>query len=222
MNETIKEKIAIRGITFIAILGSLNGVFEIGMGTLLHLVKFPWAGSVMLLVNLTVYLLGRRLVPRIGTVFVLGFITALLKLLYAGGSTVAPAAAILLEAAIVEIILDILPMNVITATLTGGLSHTFTLIFPFLSFALLGGGNAIEMLMKLTLQGKTLFPQGGVAVVCLLFIVYFFIGCLWGYSAWQMSSLGVLHYSLLPGRGRAIPVFLGGSIDYKSEENTKS
>jgi hypothetical protein len=216
------EGISIRDTTLIGILAASNGVMEIGLGTLLHTVKFPWAGSIMLLLNLTIYLLGRKLIPRAGTVIAIGFITALLKFLYAGGSKVAPAAAILCESAIIEIILALFPLNAVTALISGGLAHTFTLIFPFLSYALIGGGNAIEMLMSLTLKGKSLFPQGGVAVVCLLFILYFLVGCLLGLCAWQIATLGVLHYGFQPGKGGIIPVLTGGSLECKSEENRKS
>jgi len=57
-------KYSVHDITIIGILSSLCGVCEIGLGTMLHMMKVPFSGVVMLFINLIIYFIARKLVPR--------------------------------------------------------------------------------------------------------------------------------------------------------------
>ncbi len=52
-------KYSVHDITIIGILSSLCGVCEIGLGTMLHMMKVPFSGVVMLFINLIIYFIAR-------------------------------------------------------------------------------------------------------------------------------------------------------------------
>lgn len=195
-------KYSVRDLSLISILASVNGVLEISLGTFLHCVDIPVAGSVMIIFNMTLYFIGRKFVPRVGIVLFMGMVTAIMKLLYSGGIKLSPAIAILLEAFILEIILDVFPFRKITASLSGAILHSFSLIYFLIAYAIIGGSFALDNLGRLIVAGCDFLPlKGGIILV---FIIYFFAGYLLGIVAWHISSQCISHYESYLGEKRAI------------------
>jgi hypothetical protein len=194
-------KYSIHDITIIGTLSSLCGVFEIGLGTLLHAVNMPFTGSIMVLLNLIVYFVARRLVPRAGTILIIGFTTALLKLLYSGGNKLSPAVAIFIEALMIEIILDLVPLNRFSAILTGCLVQPFTLFYPFISYMFIGGSPG--MIEKLIRDRGALLNNMNAPQVFLLFLLfYIFMGAMEGFIAWTLCARGIDFYRAHVKRNR--------------------
>jgi hypothetical protein len=180
-------KYSVRDLSIIGIFSALNGVCEIGIGTVLHIMKVPFTGSLMLFFNLVVYLTLKKLIPRPGTVIITGFLTAMLTLLYAGGNKLSPSIAIFAEALIIELILDFIPLNKLSAALTGALTQPFTLFYPFFSYILLGGSAGL--IEKLVAMQWNIFHglRGPLLVLCLVSF-YILIGALEGLAAWKVSA----------------------------------
>jgi hypothetical protein len=159
----------------------------------------------MLFIILIIYFIARKLVPRAGTILIIGLITALLKLFYAGGNKIAPAVAIFLEALIIEIILDCLPLNRISAILTGAFVQPFTLFYPFLSYIFIGGSAG--MLEKL-LDDRGGFLKGldPHQIILSLILIYIVAGAIEGMVAWSIASNSVNYYELHIKKNRTMEV----------------
>lgn len=205
-------KYSIKSITLIGILASMNGIIEIGLGTLLHLIHIPQAGSIMVAINMTIYFIARRLIPRVGIVMTMGFITALLKFFYGGGGKIQSSVAIFLEALLLEIILYIFPLNKLVAIVSGSILHTFTLLYSVISLVVFGGNQALLNLKQFLYKG--IFPFGGVLVMFVfLFLLFVITGCLWGLAAWHISTFGVYYYQECVSGRKIVPLLKSGPAE---------
>ena len=92
-----------RDITVLAMLVALNVVLELTLGSLLHLVRFPLTGSLMVVVNAMVYTLGYRCRPRFGIITAMGVLTALISFTTSGGLKMMVLPAICVEALVIDI-----------------------------------------------------------------------------------------------------------------------
>jgi len=197
-------KYSTRELTLVGILSATNGVIEIGMGTLLHIVKMPLAGTFMLLFNLTLYFLARKMIPRTGVIVIVGLITAILKLMYAGADKLMPAVAIFSEAVIVEIISALIRQGRMSALFSGAAANSFTLIFPFLSYMLFGGARSLAVIESLITRIQLSLHCQAPFVISLLLLFYIFTGLIIGLAAWNMASL-TYEYTLAVGRKALSP-----------------
>lgn len=192
-------KYSTRDLTLIGILSATNGVTEIGMGTLLHIVKVPLTGTFMLLFNLTLYFLARKLIPRTGVIVIIGLITAVLKMMYAGADKLMPAAAILSEAVIVDIIFALIRQGRMSALFSGAAANSFTLIFPFISYMIFGGARSLAVIESLETRIQLCLHCQAPFVISLLLLFYIFTGVIIGLTAWNIASLSY-EYILALGR----------------------
>ena len=74
-----------RDLVYVGILGALWGAVEASLGSVLHALRVPFAGLVLSGVGIAIALCGRILVPRAGTIALIGLVTAFLKMLSVGG-----------------------------------------------------------------------------------------------------------------------------------------
>jgi hypothetical protein len=199
---SVQVRYSIRDLSLIGILASINGVVEIGLGTLLHAVQIPVTGSIMSFFNITIYLVGRKLVPRTGVVLAMGFITSMMKLLYSGGGKLIPVAAIFLEALIIELILDFFPFKKITACLSGIVVNLFILIYPIIAYSVIGGTFAFGNLERLLGSARSLIPlEGGVFIFLAIYVI---AGFLTGAVSWHVASLSIRYYELYLGERKLL------------------
>ena len=80
---------------YIGVFGALWAAVETTLGSALHVVNVPLTGVLMTGIGITIALIGRLFVPRKGSVFFIGVVTALLKMLSLGGIVLNPMIAIL-------------------------------------------------------------------------------------------------------------------------------
>lgn len=180
----------VRELSLLAILAALNAAVEIGIGTWLHLFRFPLVGSVMVGLNVALYLLGRKYVPRFGSILIMGSITAFLKFLYSGGLIWAPVLAIFLEAGLVEVVVSLLRLNLVSTLTSSVLANVFTLIYPALGYVLVGGPQTWRIGEGLMERGRLLFPHGeGAFLIIGAFMIHVIIGGFWGIFAWKILTM---------------------------------
>ena len=101
-------KFSVRELVYIAIFGAIWGALELTLGSYLHVLFPPLAdtflvGLIMAFLGAIVALVGRHFVPRTGSVFLIGIITAILKMISIGGVQVGPLVAILAESLLMEV-----------------------------------------------------------------------------------------------------------------------
>lgn len=188
-----------RELTLIGVLSATNGVIEIGLGTLLHIVKAPFTGTILLLFNLTLYFLVRKLIPRAGVIVMTGFITSLLKLMYAGGDKLMPAIAIFAEAAIVESVFMMIKPGRTACLFSGAAANAFTIVYPLLSYMIFGGAGSLSVIERLVSGIRLCLHCNASCVISLLLLIHILTGLAIGIAAWGIASLSH-EYILALGR----------------------
>lgn len=180
-------------LAILAVIAVVNSVLEISLGSLMHAFKIPNAGVFMIMVNLSLYLLAKGIVPKKGIVIIIGFITAFIKLVYGGElSRLGPAFAILMEAGIIEVILCFLPVKLYTALICGGFTNVFVLFYPLISYTLFGGGTGIANLNRVFSAMPSYLVKLGLPIAI---VVYFFLGVAIGSISWNISQRLLSLYS---------------------------
>jgi len=99
-------KLKTRELVAVAVFGTLWGLVEISLGTVLKSFRIPLSGTVLAAIGLMVAMIGRTFVPRKGSTLFVGVIAMLLKLFSLGGVILGPMIAIFAEALVAEIVLS--------------------------------------------------------------------------------------------------------------------
>jgi len=100
-------KLSTRELATIAVFGTLWGLSEISLGSVLKSLNIPFGGAVLGAIGLIVALVGRAFVPKKGSTLFIGVIAMLLKLFSLGGVIMGPMVGIFSEALVAEIILSL-------------------------------------------------------------------------------------------------------------------
>jgi hypothetical protein len=189
-------KWSLREWVYVAIFGALWGAVEISLGSYLH-VLFPsltntfFTGLILGFVGITIALLGRRFVPRVGAVLMIGLVTLLLKALSPGGVKIGPMVAILAESVLMELGLLALgaerPAGYMAA---GALAIAWNTVHPLIMLPLLLGQSVAQAYAKLVQDGSaTLGLDTGYALLILatLLLIRLAVGAAAG---WLSCNLG--------------------------------
>lgn len=184
-------KLKTRELVTIAVFGTLWGLVEISLGTVLKSFHIPLSGVVLAAIGLMVAMIGRVFVPRRGSTLFIGVIAMLLKLFSLGGVLLGPMIGIFMEAVVAEITLSLFkrPSRRVFL-LTGGVGVLWVLIHPFVTNPILFGRTAFMVWLDLLDTGSRLIGLDTNAVVgILLFMVaiHLAVGALAGWLAWDVS-----------------------------------
>ena len=161
------------------------------MGNYLNYVRFPLTGSIMVGLNLVVYTLGYRMVPRRGTVAMMGLITTLLNLFFGGSFKVWSLVAIFLEALLIEGIFSISGVGFLQVMGAGLASNFFTLIYSFFTVSIVLGRGVMGSFMKVAgriLGGRATAQGSLLALALVLLAIHLINGGIFGWLAWKVSS----------------------------------
>ncbi len=160
-----------RDLVYIAILGAAWGLVETSLGTYLHALRVPFRGAILTALGLLLALCGRVLIPRRGTVLMVGAVTAALRLLSVGAVLLSPLLAILVESLLAELVLWpwTRPGRAAFA-LAGAAGTLWTVAHPFVAQGLVAGSGVIAVYGWLIESTARVLPLlGGVVwllVVC--------------------------------------------------------
>ncbi len=184
-------KLNTRELVTIAVFGTLWGLVEISLGTVLKSFRIPLSGALLSAIGLMIAMIGRVFVPRRGSTFFTGVIAMLLKLFSLGGVVLGPMIGILAEATVAEIVLSLFrrPGRKVFL-LTGALGVLWVLIHPFVTNPLFFGRTAFVVWLDLLDTGSRLIGLDTNAVVgILLFLVaiHLAVGALAGWLAWDVG-----------------------------------
>ncbi|MBC7224375.1 MAG: hypothetical protein H5T59_08920 [Anaerolineae bacterium] len=182
----------VRDLVYVAIFGALWGGLELSLGSYLHVLKVPFVGVVMASLGLLLALVGRLFVPRRGAVWMMGVVTALLKMLSLGGVVLNPMLGILAEATLAELALDALgrPSRLAFAV-AGGAGVLWVFFHPFVTQGLLAGRGLLTVYGWAIASGARLlgFPPEAVgAIVAALLGLHLGAGAAAGLLAWQVGQ----------------------------------
>ena len=185
-------KLSTRELATIAVFGTLWGISEITLGSVLKSLNVPFSGAVLAAIGLTIALIGRVFVPKRGSTLFVGVIAMLLKLFSLGGVIIGPMVGIISEALVAEIVLSLTgrPRR-FSFILAGALGVAWTLVQPFVTGPLLFGRTLFVVWLDLLDTGSRLLGLSGSAVlwiVAAMLAVYLFIGCVAGWLGWEVAG----------------------------------
>jgi len=174
-----------------AVFGTLWGIVEMSLGTVLKSLNIPISGIILGAVGLMIVMIGRVFVPRRGSVLFMGVIAMLLKVFSLGGIIIGPMMGILGEALVAELVLSLKkePGRAIFM-LAGGLGVSWSLIQPLITGPLLFGRTVFVVWLDLVDRGGRLLGLNSNAVVWILLglaAIHLSIGCLAGWLAWNVG-----------------------------------
>ena len=177
--------------------GALWGAVETVLGSYLHLIFPPQAdtfltGVVMGGIGVAVALTGRHFAPNRGSVFFIGVVTALLKLLSPGGVKIGPIVAILVEGALMEATLWIARTPHCWAYMVGGaLAIAWNLPHKFVMMRLLFGQGFTQVFNKIVQDGSQMLGLDASAawlILAILLLVRSIVGAISGWGAWKLGG----------------------------------
>ncbi|MDZ7844423.1 MAG: hypothetical protein U5K99_06450 [Anaerolineales bacterium] len=181
-----------RDLVTLAVFGTLWGISEMTLGTVLKSLRIPISGVILAAIGLTIALIGRVFVPQKGSVLFIGVIAALLKLFTLGGVVIGPMVGIITEAAVAEAVLSLKDRpNRGIMVLAGGAGVLWVLVQPFITNPLLFGRGIVDVWLDLLRSGSRLLGLGTNTVLWIvagLVIIYFLIGALAGWTGWTLGG----------------------------------
>ena len=181
-----------RELVTLAVFGTLWGVVEISLGSVLHAVNIPMTGLVLAAAGLMIALIGRAFVPKRGSTIFVGVIATILKLFSIGAIIVGPMIGILAEALIAELVLSIFGSPTRASFVLAGVSGVlWTMAQPFVTGLLLFGRDLLSIWIEMIESGGKLFGLGTQAVVWIfgvLLMMHLAIGSLAGLLGWSLAG----------------------------------
>lgn len=178
-------------LTILALLASCNAVLELSLGTYLHALKLPMTGSIMVGINLIVYVIGYNFVQKKGTVMTVGFLTCFLTL-FLGPFKKFTIIAILLESLIVEIYFSLMGYNRLSLTLASVSSNLFCFFYAVTMATLVLGRGVTAGFLRAYNSVISRFEwfQGYlIGVVVLILLLHAISGLAFAFMAWKMGRL---------------------------------
>ncbi len=184
-------KLSTRELATIAVFGTLWGISEISLGSVLKSLNVPFSGAVLSAIGLTIAMIGRLFVPKKGSTLFIGVIAMLLKLFSLGGVIMGPMVAIFTEALVAEIVLSLSGKSrLFSFLLAGAFGVAWTLAQPFVTGPLLFGRSLFVVWLDLLDTGSRLLGLNETAAIWIVFSllgVYLFIGCIAGWLSWNVA-----------------------------------
>lgn len=163
-----KLSYSVSDITLIAVLTACNSVLELSVGTLLHAVGFSLKGSVMVGLNLLVYVLLFARLRRFGAVTMCGAATAFVNFAVTGGFKLFALYCIVLEALAIDAILSACGINRKSTCIAGTAAGILAFLCGLLNGVVFMGGDFSLICRRLSQLGAA--GEYSLAAV-LLFVV---------------------------------------------------
>ena len=184
-------KLTTRELVTVAVFGTLWGLVEISLGTVLKSLNVPLSGTVLAAIGLTVALVGRLFVPRRGATLFIGIIAMILKLFSLGGVVIGPMVGIFSEALVAELVLSLggRPRRVLFI-FAGALGVLWTLVQPLVTGPLLFGRTLFVVWLDLVDRGSRLLGLNSSVVLWIivaLAAIHLTIGGLVGWLSWDIG-----------------------------------
>jgi hypothetical protein len=191
-------RFTVRELVYIAIFGAIWGALEITLGSYLHVIFPPLAdtflvGLIMASIGMMVALLGHLFVPRIGSVLMIGVVTAILKMASIGGVKIGPMAAILMESLLAEVALSLARTPRRWGfVFAGALAVSWNFLHKFIFMWLLYGKGVYEVYLGMIGEGASLLRidvRYGLVIIIVLVLIRILFGGVAGWVAWDLGRV---------------------------------
>jgi len=191
----LKSRFTTREISLLSLLSALWAAFEIYLGGFLKIFKIPFSGTLLTFLALIIIFSGRNSVPKRGSVIIMGFTTAFLKIIYLGGLAIYPIIGILIEAVLVELVLQKQSPTKPEYLLAGTVGLLWSFFHPFFAQGVLAGWGLLKVYVLVIERGTQFLgieEQFAWFVFAALILIHFGLGLLAGSLGWKFSHI-ILH-----------------------------
>jgi len=178
-------------LVYIAVFGTIWGVVEMTLGSYLHVLNVPQAGTVLAAVGMAVLVVGRSFVPRRGATLLMGVVAMFIKMFSLGGIVINPMFAIFMESLLAEVGFGHGGLTRGRAMLGGALGVSWIIVHPFITQGIAAGWGIVRVYTWLVETGARLFgisTRAALLIFLLLFIIKPIAGAVGGWIGWEMTA----------------------------------
>jgi hypothetical protein len=185
----MKKEIENNGYILTALFGTLWGIVEISLGTLLHASKLPFRGTLLTLLAVVLITVSRSFINYKGSIIAISSVAAVLKLVTLPGFNITPFIAIMMEGIIAEIVFSVFAYGLISSLVTGSLILFYVLIHSLLMQGIFFGFCIYNVYLGVMSSiGKAMNYEGEITLILINVIILLYLiagaGAGWfGYAA---------------------------------------
>ena len=188
----------------LSILGTLWGLFETQVGTLLHTADLPFVGLVMMAFGIFFQTVARIITRMRGSALLMAIVVVFLKLLFVGGIALATVVAIIIQSMLLELIYFSPSPSRLRMSFAGAIAVCYSLFHPFLSMPIFMGLTFIDAYARIVGGGSILLglpKESGFIIIFILMMLHMltgFFASFFSHSvAVKLISLGLLSPSAI-------------------------
>ena len=178
-------------LVYIAVFGTIWGVVEMTLGSYLHVLNVPQAGTLMAAVGMAVLVVGRSFVPKRGATLLMGVVAMFIKMFSLGGIVSNPMFAIFMESLFAEAGFGRGAPTRWRSVLAGALGVSWIIVHPFITQGIAAGWGMARVYTWVVETGARLFgisTQAAVLIFGLMFLMKPVIGAVGGWLGWGMTA----------------------------------
>lgn len=138
-----------RAMVYVAIFGTLWGLAEATLGTVLHLLRVPLSGAILGAIGMSIVLIARTLNPQRGSTLLMACIAAVTKMLSFSTVKLGPFLAILMEGLLLESILSFLGTGRLAYTLCAWGISFYPILQSITTKSILFGQSFVPVILDL-------------------------------------------------------------------------
>jgi len=188
----VKIRFTNREIALLALFSALWAIIEINLGLVIKMLRVPFSGALLTFLGLMVIFMGRNIIPKRGTVILMGVTTAFLKMVYLGGIAIYPIIGILIESVLVEIGLYKDKPKRYNYGSAGSLAMLWTFFHPFFTQGLLAGWGILKVYLLIIERGAKFLgiqEQQTVLIFLIVLLFHWTLGIIAGLAGWNFSAM---------------------------------
>ncbi len=177
-------------LVYIAVFGTIWGVVEMTLGSYLHVLNVPQAGTVLAAVGMAILVVGRTFVPKRGATLLMGIVAMFIKMLSLGGIVINPMLGIFMESLLAEVGFGRGAPTRWRAVLAAALGVSWIIVHPFITQGIAAGWGIVRVYTWLVETGARLFgipTRAAWLTFALLFITKPIAGAIGGWIGWEMT-----------------------------------
>ena len=191
-NQTRRmQRFSTRDLVYIAVLSALWAASENLLGGQLHAMNVPLSGAILAAIAVFLMVTCRSLVPKVGSILMMGIVVALLRVLGIGGIVLSPMIAIFMEAALVELAMTVGGTTLLASSVGGLLADMYSIVHPFIFQPLLFGTSMLIIYQKTISAASKIFgidPANVILIFLALAISQGILGIIGGVAGWKFSA----------------------------------
>jgi hypothetical protein len=191
----LNSKSRVYELVILAILSACNAVLETSVGNYLFALRVPFFWSVLVGLNVIVYIVGYSQVPKRGTILIMGFITALLNLILGGAVKIWSVPCIFLEAVLVEAVISTLGFGFWQVITASSLTNLLSFILTVMYLSFVRGYTFLGALLRdaeKVINNTEVLNTYFIIVLVLLVLIHLVSGAFFGWFAWKINNRTVV------------------------------